>query len=69
MTATVARTMSEHARAVSDAVGRIVSAGMLRIAIKAGDLPRPRVCDCGRMVFTDADVATAVKHFGRKATA
>ena len=69
MTATAVRTMSEHARAVSDAVGHIVSAGMLRIAIKAGDLPPPRVCDCGRMVFTDADVTTAVKHFIRKPTA
>jgi hypothetical protein len=58
--------MSSFARVVSLRLCRVIPPSMIRAAIKAGDLPPPRVCDCGRMVFTDADVTAAVKHFTRK---
>jgi hypothetical protein len=64
--ATAQRTMSEHLRAIREAGGGPISSHTARAAIKAGDLPLPHICGCGRMVFDDEALAAGVKHFGRK---
>jgi hypothetical protein len=58
--------MSEHVRALRDAGCGGISCYMIRAAIKAGELPKPRICDCGRMVFGTADLTAGMKYFGRK---
>jgi hypothetical protein len=58
------RLISAHVRAIRAAGGHAVSSHAICKAIGAGQLPAPRVCDCGRKVFGDDDLAAAVEHFG-----